>query len=118
MIKSFTTGQHRIEAGELLAGTLAQVAALTVAGTGARAWVTIEGSATDYWLADGDQLHLPAHKLVVIEADRCALLLHLHDATTPSALAPPTVRVDELGRSSALAAQRRPAAATTVGAGA
>ena len=118
MIKPFTTGQHRIEAGQLLAGTLTLAGYLTVTAPAGRAWVTVEGSATDHWLADGDQLPLPAHKLVVIEADRCALLLHLRDATATAALAVPTARVEEVGQSAALAARRRHTPSTTVGAGA
>ncbi len=35
-----------------------------------RAWITITGVSDDYWLQAGDQMLLPAHMQVVIEADR------------------------------------------------
>lgn len=40
--------------------------------TSGRVWITVEGSALDYWLHAGDTFAVMPGRLIVIEADRIA----------------------------------------------
>lgn len=50
-------------------------------------WITITGVSDDYWLQAGDQMLLPAHMQVVIEADKqaCELSWQTLHAVTDTA---------------------------------
>ncbi len=68
MLVNFTMSRYLIGADATLSGKLKQARLLQVAS--GRVWLTIEGQSTDFWLSAGESIALPAHRLIVLQADQ------------------------------------------------
>lgn len=68
MLVNFAMNQYSIGAGVTLSGRLKQERHIQVAR--GRIWLTIEGQAADYWLQAGQSMRLPAHLLLVMQAEQ------------------------------------------------
>lgn len=81
MTINFTNPSFTIAAGSTVSGQSEQAQTFTV--TSGRVWLTIAGEDEDFWLSAGDSVTVPAHRLIVIEADQqqCSI------ASTPVAQA-------------------------------
>jgi len=64
----FTNSRLNIKTGTTVSGISSQAETLNVVS--GRIWLTVEGSADDYWLSAGDSMVVAANRLVVIEAHR------------------------------------------------
>lgn len=68
MLVNFAKKQYSIAAGLTLSGRLKQERHLQV--TRGRIWLTIEGQDADFWLQSGESMKLPAHSLLVMQAEQ------------------------------------------------
>lgn len=68
MTINFANPSFTISAGDTVAGQSEQAQRFTV--TAGRIWLTIAGEDEDFWLSAGESVTVPAHRLVVIEADQ------------------------------------------------
>ncbi|MBI3285647.1 MAG: DUF2917 domain-containing protein [Burkholderiales bacterium] len=78
MSNKFANPSYTIAAGTAISGIADRARAIEVAC--GRVWLTIQGDLNDYWLQAGETFHLPAGRLVVIEADRQASLIEFAPA--------------------------------------
>ena len=67
MTINFAKPSFTITAGDTVSGQSEQAQTFTV--TAGRVWLTIAGEDEDFWLSAGESVTVPAHRLVVIEAD-------------------------------------------------
>ncbi len=67
MLVNFAMNRYAIGAGLTLSGKLKQQRHLQVAR--GRVWVTVEGQGDDFWLSAGQSMALPAHRLLVLQAE-------------------------------------------------
>ncbi len=84
----FTMESHTIAAGKAVSGVAAKAQTLRIVH--GQVWVTVAGESDDYWLQAGATLDVPAGRLVVVEADRCASVIEARAnpmAVNPSAWA-------------------------------
>lgn len=104
MTSLFTSASFELEPGQVLSGTARAEGSLHICS--GRAWVTIAGSSSDFWLAAGDRLSVPPGRLVVVEADEvgCAGYAGRLPARSPGRIAHLWA---QLSRGSALPLLRR-----------
>lgn len=68
MLVKFTEESYTISANTAVSGKVSHPINMQIEC--GRIWLTIEGEAMDHWLHAGDVFSLPAHRLIVIEADQ------------------------------------------------
>ncbi|MBR7777939.1 DUF2917 domain-containing protein [Undibacterium rugosum] len=83
MTNNFANSSYTISAGKTLSGISAVDQKVKVVC--GRVWLTIAGDEGDFWLAEGETLTIPAHRMVVLEADQQASMIELQMATSPAA---------------------------------
>ncbi|MBI3230812.1 MAG: DUF2917 domain-containing protein [Burkholderiales bacterium] len=68
MLVNFAKTQYILGAGSTISGKLKQTRQIAVKQ--GRVWLTVEGQNTDFWLQAGEVVQVPAHRLLVIEAQQ------------------------------------------------
>jgi Protein of unknown function (DUF2917) len=76
----FTDESYTITAKTALSGKVSQPRNLQIES--GRVWLTVEGEPDDHWLGAGDVFSLPAHRLIVIEADQQASRIQFKESNS------------------------------------
>ncbi|MBC3871683.1 DUF2917 domain-containing protein [Undibacterium oligocarboniphilum] len=68
MTNNFTNQSLSLQAGETVSGISEQARQIRLSR--GRVWLTIAGVDADFWLHAGETMTIPAHRLIVLEADQ------------------------------------------------
>jgi len=80
MTINFANQSHTLAAGRTLSGISNDAQKIEIAC--GRVWLTIAGEDEDFWLQAGESMTVPAHRLIVIEADQQASVVDVKTAAT------------------------------------
>ncbi|NDI87365.1 DUF2917 domain-containing protein [Undibacterium crateris] len=83
MTNNFANPSYTITAGKTLSGVSPVDRQIKVVC--GRIWLTIAGDDSDFWLATDETVVIPAHRMVVLEADQQASRIELQTVTSPAA---------------------------------
>lgn len=82
MTNNFANPSYTITAGKTLSGVSPVERQIKVVC--GRVWLTIAGDDSDFWLTADESVVIPAHRMVVLEADQQASSIELKTVTSPA----------------------------------